>query len=138
MDKQSKVSLAFREISKRLHEVALPPIDHVVGIARGGIVPACTLAHQMQCELTILRINYRSDDNQPQYDTPQHLSPLVPDLSHFHTLLLVDDVSVSGKTLSLAKKLLNHPHVYTLTLKGKADYVLFPEVGSCVNWPWKE
>ena len=136
MKGKSKVSLSFSEISSRLQKVALPPIDHVVGIARGGIVPACTLAHQLQCELTILRINYRNDDNRPRYEVPQNLSSTLPDLSHAHSLLLVDDVSVSGKTLALAKQLLNHPRVYTFTLKGKADFVLFPEVNSCVNWPW--
>jgi hypothetical protein len=28
--------------------------------------------------------------------------------------------------------------VTTLVMKGKADYVLFPEVRTCVQWPWKE
>lgn len=27
-------------------------------------------------------------------------------------------------------------HVTTLTLKGQAEIVFFPEVHSCVNWPW--
>ena len=52
-------------------------------------------------------------------------------------ILLVDDVSVSGVTLSLALSLLKDFEVFTFVLKGQADYVLFPEIKECVNWPWK-
>ncbi len=52
-------------------------------------------------------------------------------------LLLVDDVSVSGKTMKMAKEALAGNEVKTLALKGKADYVLFPEISECVKWPWK-
>jgi hypoxanthine phosphoribosyltransferase len=53
-------------------------------------------------------------------------------------ILLVDDVSVSGQTLALARSLLKGYEVITFTLKGKADFVLFPEITACVNWPWKQ
>lgn len=53
--------------------------------------------------------------------------------------MLVDDVSVTGQTLELARSLLAGWKLTTLVLKGKeADFVLFPEVASCVNWPWNE
>jgi len=51
--------------------------------------------------------------------------------------LLVDDVSVTGKTLKCAVENLQDYTVYTFVLKGKADYVLFPEINTCVEWPWK-
>jgi hypoxanthine phosphoribosyltransferase len=51
--------------------------------------------------------------------------------------LVVDDVSVSGKTLEKARQLLAGNEVKTLTLKGNADYVIFPEIRDCVKWPWK-
>jgi hypoxanthine phosphoribosyltransferase len=53
-------------------------------------------------------------------------------------VLLVDDVSVTGKTLNRVKALLKGYTVYTLVMKGKGDFVLFPEVGTCVQWPWKD
>ncbi len=137
MKAKAKVSLSFKEISHRLHHFSLPSVDHVVGVSRGGIVPAAMVAHQLGCDYSILRINYRDEDNQPRYESPRSLSDSIPDLGEAKAILIVDDVSVSGKTLSLAKELLQHPCVYTLTFKGKADMVLFPEVGSCVNWPWK-
>ena len=137
MKAKAKVSLSFQDISQRLHQLSLPSVDHVVGIARGGVVPAAMVAHQLGCAYTILRINYRDENNQPRYELPRPLSKTLPDLRNAKSILLVDDVSVTGKTLALAKELLQHPCVYTLTLKGMADLVLFPEVGSCVNWPWK-
>jgi hypoxanthine phosphoribosyltransferase len=52
-------------------------------------------------------------------------------------VLLVDDVSVTGKTLDFAKQLLHLNDIKTFVLKGKnADIVLFPEIKECVNWPW--
>jgi hypoxanthine phosphoribosyltransferase len=51
-------------------------------------------------------------------------------------VLLVDDVSVSGATFKLARELLMGATIATLACKGKADFVLFPEVAACVNWPW--
>lgn len=61
----------------------------------------------------------------------------LPELHDRKRILLVDDVSVSGKTLQTAKELLSGHIVTTFTLKGKADLVLFPEIGDCVKWPWK-
>ena len=52
-------------------------------------------------------------------------------------ILLVDDVSVSGKTMNAALEQLEGLNVRTLAMKGKADFVLFPEIKDCVKWPWK-
>ena len=131
-----KVSLDFETISRALKRINLPLVDCVVGIAEGGIVPAGLLAHQLDCPLRILRINYRDADNSPQHPIPTLLAdvPSLPESTH---ILLVDDVSVSGQTLALARGLLQQYDIITFTLKGKADIVLFPEIASCVNWPWK-
>jgi adenine/guanine phosphoribosyltransferase-like PRPP-binding protein len=132
----SKISLDFETISYALKRISLPPVDCVVGIAEGGIVPASLLAHQLGCPLHLLRINYRAADNSPQRSAPTLLAevPFLPEGAH---ILLVDDVSVSGQTLDLARGLLQQYDITTFTLKGKADIVLFPEIASCVNWPWK-
>jgi hypoxanthine phosphoribosyltransferase len=52
------------------------------------------------------------------------------------SVLVVDDVSVTGATLSAAREILVGASIITLTCKGKADFVLFPEISSCVLWPW--
>ncbi len=131
-----KIYLDFETISSALKPLRLPPVDYVVGIAEGGIVPASLLAHQLELPLRLLRINYRAYDNSPQRSTPELLLD-VPSLPESARILLVDDVSVSGQTLALASDLLKGHEVVTFTLKGKADFVLFPEIAECVNWPWK-
>lgn len=131
-----KVRLEFHTISARMRELKLPEVDVVVGIARGGIVPASMVAHQLGVPLVLLHLNYRDDNNRPQHPQPELLGPI-----HFDPtgklILLVDDVSVTGATLQVAQTYLKGARITTLTLKGKADLVLFPEIRDCVDWPWR-
>jgi len=126
--------LSFKEISDRISKLNLPHFDLVVGIAEGGIVPASLMAYKLGIDLSIIKINYRDIQNKPIYNEP---------VIFFHEkiinkkILIVDDVSVSGKTLETAIHIFPDNSITTLTLKGKADYVLFPEITECVNWPWK-
>jgi uncharacterized protein len=128
--------LDFATISAALWKIPLPNVDCIVGIASGGIVPASLLAHQLRRPLYLLTINYRAPDNCPQRESPALLNN-IPDLPPNSRILLVDDVSVSGQTLNLARKLLSQHSIITFTLKGQADYVLFPDIETCVRWPWK-
>lgn len=131
-----KVQLDFVTISQRLAACELPDVDRVVGIGSGGVVLAALAAYKCTRPLTILSINYRAPDNTPRHPQPRQLAPLhIP--ANDKRLLLVDDVSVSGQTLQLAKSLLADYHITTLVLKGQADHVLFPEIAACVHWPWQ-
>ena len=130
-----KVRLELAEISRRLRGLNLPEVDVVVGIARGGVVPASMVAHQLGVPLSVLRVNYRDDDNKPRTPAPRLLEDVNFECAGLG-VLLVDDVSVTGATLKTARNILLGATVTTLTCKGKADFVLFPEVSSCVIWPW--
>ena len=132
----NKVNLDFTTISRALKAFPLPEVDHVVGIATGGIVPASLIAHQINLPMSLIEINYRARDNSPRYPRPVLLS-WQPLPVGGQRVLLVDEVSVTGKTMEFAKTFLTEHEVVTFALKGKADYVLFPEIESCVNWPWK-
>lgn len=114
----------------------LPSVDLVIGIGSGGIVPASLLAFHLKAELQVLVLNYRDENNQPRFDEPVVLQKPPMNLEG-KRILLVDDVSVSGKTMNAALKQLEGYNVKTLAMKGKADYVLFPEIKDCVKWPWK-
>ena len=132
-----KVVLDFVTIGQRLRACALPEVDRVVGIGTGGVVPAALVAYELARPLTILTLNYRApEDNSPRYSAPRLLGAAVG-LLPGERLLLVDDVSVSGKTLNTAVALLSGHEITTLVMKGQADIVLFPEVGQCVQWPWQ-
>jgi uncharacterized protein len=131
------VSLSFIEISDRLRSMSLPETDLVIGIGTGGIVPAGLVAFHLGCELQIITLNYRDENNTPRYENPVILNmPEMPSLQG-KRILLVDDVSVSGKTLNEALLQFEGLRIKTLTMKGKADFVLFPEIKDCVKWPWK-
>jgi uncharacterized protein len=131
------VSLSFIEISDRLRSMSLPETDLVIGIGTGGIVPAGLVAFHLGCELQIITLNYRDENNTPRYENPVILNmPEMPSLQG-KRILLVDDVSVSGKTLNQALLQFEGLRIKTLTMKGKADFVLFPEIKDCVKWPWK-
>lgn len=136
MNIDEKVALNFTEISTRLHTMALPDVDWVVGIATGGTVAACMLAHQLNKPMSQLYINFRAPDNSPQRPQPELLYPaeLPPQGAR---VLLVDDVCVSGRTMDVAKEILSGYDTTTFVLKGTADYVAFSQIPQCVHWPWK-
>lgn len=104
------------------------------GISGREIIDASHWTGALATSYATIGVNYRDDANRPRFAAPQLLGvvPLLP-----QRLLLVDDVSVSGQTLALAKQALGDRTVYTLVLKGHADIVLFPEIQSCVAWPWQ-
>ncbi|HBL75882.1 MAG: hypothetical protein A2W90_10730 [Bacteroidetes bacterium GWF2_42_66] len=133
------VPLSLKEITARLKSVQLPETDLVIGIGTGGIAPATLVAFHLNCELRIITLNYRDEENTPRHEAPVVIGNL-PDKTELQgkRVLLVDDVSVSGKTLNQALTILDFPGINTLCMKGKADYVLFPEIKDCVKWPWKE
>ncbi len=133
---EDKIGLDFTTISRALKAFPFPQVDHVVGIATGGIVPASLIAHQLNRPLSLIEINYRARDNSPRYPRPVLLSWQPLPVGGLR-ILLVDEVSVTGKTMEFAKTFFKEHNVITFALKGKADYVLFPEIASCVNWPWK-
>jgi hypoxanthine phosphoribosyltransferase len=131
------IPVSFKIVSGRLKELQLPRFDLVIGIGTGGIVPASLVAFHLNAELQVMVLNYRDAQNNPLYEDPRVIA-IPGDLELLDKrILLVDDVSVSGKTLQKARELLSGYDVTTLTMKGNADFVLFPEIKDCVRWPWK-
>lgn len=131
----TKVRLELPDIKARLKAQTLLQVGAVVGISTGGAVPAGLVAYELDLPLYTLAINYRAEDNRPQREAPELLTDIPAGLPE--RLLLVDDVSVTGQTLALARGLLAGHLVTTLVFKGRADIVLFPEVAACVHWPWR-
>lgn len=134
--KATKTKLILPEIAERIRNIQFPDVDLVVGIASGGAVPASLVAFHLDKPLEMVSINYRDEDNNPRYEVPTLLTEFANPIIGKH-ILLVDDVSVSGKTLEIAKDLFNDCEITTLVLKGQADISVFPEVATCVDWPWR-
>jgi hypoxanthine phosphoribosyltransferase len=133
----TKVKLFLPEIAERIRKTQFPEVDLIVGIASGGVVPASLVAFHLNKPLEVVAINYRDEENNPRYEAPKLLGKNTEPISGKH-ILLVDDVSVSGKTLKTAKDLFDDCKITTFVLKGQADISAFPEVSTCVDWPWKK
>jgi adenine/guanine phosphoribosyltransferase-like PRPP-binding protein len=128
--------LSFKQITQRLQTIPFPEIDLVIGIGSGGVPAATMVAYHLNAELEVMTLNYRDEQNNPRYDNPRLLQ--MPNWQlEGKRILLVDDVSVSGKTMNAALALLPNLNIKTCAMKGKADFVLFPEIKDCVKWPWK-
>lgn len=130
------IKISFPEIKKSLDNFSLPMVDIVIGIAEGGLVPAALTANKLGCELASVKINYRDEGNIPQFEKPEIIRSF-EGIIKGKSILLVDDVSVTGKTLEEARNLFKDNHITTFVFKGKADYVLLPDLKDCVDWPWK-
>ncbi|MFH1360469.1 MAG: phosphoribosyltransferase [Candidatus Omnitrophota bacterium] len=129
--------ISFKEIASRIDAFEFPKVDTVIGISTGGIVASSLIAQKLGCELSIIHLSYRDENNTPLYPEPVCLNELnIPENNK--RILLVDDVFVSGKTLQKAKTMLQAHDVTTCVLSGKAAIVLFPEITSCVRWPWTQ
>ena len=130
-----KIPLSLDEIEKKLSSFQFPEVDIVIGIASGGVYPAKIISQLLKKPKSIIEIKFRSLDNSPLYKEPKLIrKDVISD--NVNRILLVDDVSVSGKTINLAKTLLKGYTIFTLVFKGHADYVLFPDINTCVSWPW--
>lgn len=134
----AKPYLGAELISERLQSLALPEVDGIVAILRGGRVPAFMMAHQLGgVPVKLLGLNLRDESNTPLREEPMLTAPF--DASGWKPgakILLVDDVCVSGKTMDRARQILSDFNVTTFALKGRADIVAFPEIEGCVHWPW--
>ena len=132
----TKLDLNLAQIIEAIQAFKFPPVDLIVGIASGGTHPARLIADHLHIPVRFMHINFRHADNTPKGPEPRLLkSDDIP--PQYKTLLLIDDVSVSGKTMNVAKSQLQGRTIHTFVLKGQADYVLFPDIKTCVNWPWK-
>lgn len=136
MNLDRKPTISLESVEERIRALPLPKVDAVVAIERGGLAPAKITASILSRPLGRLRVSFRDDGNQPLYGEPQLLTQGgIPCAAGGH-VLVVDDVSVSGATLRRAAAELAGYTVTTLVLKGDADLVAFPELDTCVTWPW--
>jgi hypoxanthine phosphoribosyltransferase len=123
------------------HNQIVPEI--IVGVSRGGWLPARVLSDLLDVpQLTSIRVEFYSEINQPN-QKPIITQP-VPLPIHQKQVLLVDDITDSGKSLQLAKTELEKTanKIFTLTLYHKPWSCLTPdfyykETSKWVIFPWE-
>jgi hypoxanthine phosphoribosyltransferase len=83
----------------------------------------------------IVRINYRDQENRPRFEDARLMEDQPCPVTAAR-VLVVDDVSRTGRTLARAREYLAGNTVTTFLLNGNADYRLF-DTGECLRMPWK-
>jgi len=128
------VHLYCDKIAKHLKET---PIDIIVGITRGGLVPGVILSHLLQ--VPFKSVDYSTSKTYPKTINTDKFEPQ-------ETILLVDDISDTGTTMCAVRSTLTDAglSVVTATLITKMDSKFWPTVSGFLtqdeNWivfPWE-
>lgn len=113
----------------------------VVGITRGGLVPAMIVARELDIR-RVDTISIKSYNHQTQGAVPQIIKAPQADLMGDGTgILIVDDLVDSGKTLEVVRKLYPNAHFATVYAKpsGKPQvdsYITEVSQDTWIFFPW--
>lgn len=113
----NQVEGAVLEISRQLRKDNWKP-DYIVGITRGGAVPAILLSQYLSIPMYPLHVSLRDGNDQDcvsdlgmaedafgYVPTEERLNAHIPyDLSLSKNILIVDDINDTGNTISWIKK----------------------------------
>lgn len=72
--------------------------DYVVGLTRGGLVPANLISQYLEVPMHTLRVSLRDDSSEPESNLW-----MSEDAYHAKRILIVDDINDSGATLNWIK-----------------------------------
>jgi uncharacterized protein len=121
------IQFALTDLVNKLGDADFIP-DAIIGIGRGGLIPATLLAYKLNVK-DIYNYSVRSYNDLDQRETIQVIQGLDKHLTD-KKLLVVDDLSDSGNTLSYIKQQLNQLHttacdikIATLFIKSKTSLI---------------
>jgi xanthine phosphoribosyltransferase len=112
----------------------------VVGITRGGLVPAMIVARELDIRL-VDTISVKSYNHQAQGEAQVIKSPQAELMGDGTGILIVDDLVDSGKTLEVVRKLYPNAHFATVYAKpsGKPmvdSYITEVSQDTWIFFPW--
>jgi uncharacterized protein len=87
-----------QEILRQLQQDAWRP-DYVVGLTRGGLVPANLVSQYLEVPMECLKVSLRDDASQPESNLW-----MAEDAYEGKRILIVDDINDSGATLNWIKQ----------------------------------
>jgi xanthine phosphoribosyltransferase len=119
----------YERFDTAMEKMAAEGFDAIVAIAQGGVVPAALIQQEWGLPL------YRDSENKPRFEDARLLDG-APSPVRGKTVLLVDDVSRTGRTLAKARAWLDGNTVRTFLINGRADYSLWDN-DECLRMPWK-
>jgi hypothetical protein len=135
-----KLYLSFDDIKTQIQFFAdqcePEQYDLIIGIARGGVVPAVMLSHAMKTPVDFVMWQTRDGA------TKDH-EKLMQLTSSFERVLIVDDMNDSGTTINSIKQALNNPKVdfFTVTQYNQTEHPIanygIETHGEWVVFPWE-
>ena len=96
-----KVHYDWIQIERWANRIALDILktdwrpDYIVGLTRGGLVPAVLLSHTLNIPMHTLKVALRDDDQDCE-----HNAWMPEDVSNGKNILIVDDINDTGDTLA--------------------------------------
>jgi uncharacterized protein len=126
---------SFLEIIDKIKNIKYnDSFNLIVGIRNGGIIPAGIIANYLKLPLEFIHLNLRDQNNLEIREKPILIGNINFEFKD-KKILLVDDVSRTGKTFVKAKELLkDSKSIKTMVVNGTSDYSLFNE--DCFKMPW--
>jgi hypoxanthine phosphoribosyltransferase len=137
------IRISFEEIMDSIPWSTLKSYspDIVIAIERGGLVLGAIIATKLDVEFLTIHASFY-DDSKPAkkiHDQPKISGNIFPTLRE-KKVLIVDDVSNSGKTMEAVKTQvlsLDAGQVKTFVYAGAADFSCRP-FENCLVFPWEE
>jgi xanthine phosphoribosyltransferase len=87
-----------QEILRQIHLDSWRP-DYVVGLTRGGLVPANLISQYLGCRMETLKVSLRDNNSESESNLW-----MAEDAYHGKKILIVDDINDSGATLNWIKE----------------------------------
>ena len=113
--------------------------DLIVGIARGGVYIGAAASSMLAVPLAVVSASLYNDEKPAKEKFSEPKISAVPRAAKGRRILLCDDVSNTGRTLSAVKeKLLTSgaKEVKTFVYAGKADFSC-RDFEKCLRFPWE-
>lgn len=119
--------------------------DYVIGVLRGGAVPATILSHLFNCKLHVIGIKTYDDTVQTDRAEFYAIDPAFYANCFYKRLLIVDDICDSGNSLKLLQEFFHektHKPVDTATIYWKPTSHVKPhyyvhEAHEWISFPWE-
>ena len=142
MEKMQPIPISFEQIvsSAPWEEMEKYSPDLVVGIARGGVILAAAAAFRLGVPLETISASLYNDEKPAR---EKHAAVKVSGIGFDASgkrLLLVDDISNTGRTMEAAREALissGAAEVKTFVYAGRADFSCAP-FQKCLRFPWEK
>ena len=91
-----------QEILRQIHADAWRP-DYVVGLTRGGLIPANLISQYLGCRMETLKVSLR-DDTECESNLWMAEDAFGHNMEHPKNILIVDDINDTGATLNYIRE----------------------------------